>query len=172
MKSLDFRKHTGLSTTDDVSGCLEWKILSIEESGLDIEESLCDYIGYGISEIENSLEQLKRLKLEIKKREDDLKSQKTMVLIDGAKFLQAQNIDKLNGNILSSVTVTKAKEETITTKEVKEFVINISDSEVEELLIGLGKAELVTRTIEKTSNAMPAKLRINKRKIALSEVVE
>jgi len=180
-------KKTSLSTTSDVPNCLEWKISSIKEVGLDVEQSLADYIALSIDEVENSLNQLKQLKADIKNRESELKAQKEKILVDGAEYLHSLDIDRLNGNIVSSVTVSKGKEATTTETEVKELVINITEAEVEELLIGLGKAEIVTKMVEKTSNAIPSKeivtkmvektsnaipskLKINKRKIIVPEV--
>jgi len=163
-------KHTSLETTKEVGECLSWKLENIKADNLPIDSGLADYIAFGVSNLDSQLLQLKAVKAEITHREKDLKMQIEDIKTSGATFLLENGIDKLTGVICSSVTVTKAKEETVTTKEVKEIVLNISQAEVEELLIGLGKAELVTKTVEKTSNAIPAKLRINKRKVVTGEI--
>ena len=165
-------KHTSLETSSDIGDTLSWKIESIKEDNLPIDTSLADYISFSVSNLESQQLQLKAVKQEITQREKAIKSQIESIKIDGGLFLLENGLERLDGLICSSVTVSKAKECVITTQEVKEFVMNISQAELEELLIGLGKAEIVTKTVEKTSNYIPSKLKINKRKIALAEVEE
>jgi len=165
-------KHTSLETSEDVQDTLSWKIEAIKADGLPIDTSLADYIAFATDNLEAQLAQLKAVKGEIGQREKVLKSQIEHIKVDGAIFLLENGLERLDGVICSSVTVTEAKAPKTVITETKEFVMNISQAELEELLIGLGKAEMKTVITEKTTNAIPAKIRINKRKIALSEIEE
>ncbi len=163
-------KHTSLEITDDVENCLMWKMEDIKGKKLPIDTGLADYIAFANDNLESQLSQLKAVKQEISQREKALKGQIDNIKVNGATFLLENGLDRLDGLICSSVTVSKAREPKTTIEKVKMFVMNISKDELEELLIGLGKGEHVEEEIEKTSNAIPAKLKINKRKIALAEV--
>lgn len=165
-------KHTSLETTTDVSSCLDWKMESIRADKLPVDTGLADYISFGVDNLEAQLSQLKALKAQATKREKEIKSQIEYIKIDGASFLLENGLERLDGLICSSVTVSKEKQASVTTIEEREFVMNISQAELEELLIGLGKAEIKTVTKEKTTNSIPAKLKINKRKIAHAEIVD
>ena len=163
-------KHSSLETAQNVGETLSWEVESLREQNLPIDTSLADYIAFSVDNLDSQLSQLKAVKAEIAQREKDLKSQIEHIKVDGAIFLTDNGLDRLNGVICSSVTVSEGKEAKTTETEVKELVINISEAEVEELLIGIGKAEFVTKTIEKTSNAIPSKLKINRRKVIVPEV--
>lgn len=163
-------KHASLETSVDVVDTLEWKLHSLEEAGLPIDTSLADYIAFSCDNLEGQLEQLKAVKKELADREKSIKAQLGRIKEDGATFLLENGLERLDGVICSSVTVTKARESATTTTESREFVMNISQAELEELLIGLGKAEIKTVVSEKMSNAIPAKLKINKRKVITPEV--
>ncbi len=165
-------KHTSLETTKDIGSCLLWKMENIRAEKLPIDTGLADYLAFGINNLDAQLAQLKALKVQATKIEKELKSQIEDIKVDGATFLLENGLDRLDGLICSSVTVTKAKEAVSTETETKEFVMNISQAELEELLIGLGKAEIKTVKAEKTSNAIPAKLKINNRKVIVPEVEE
>jgi len=163
-------KHTSLETSDNVGDTLSWKIEAIKADKLPIDTSLADYIAFANDNLEAQLAQLKAVKTEIGQREKALKSQIEHIKVDGATFLLENGLERLDGVICSSVTVTEAKSEKITTTETKEFVMNITQAELEELLIGLGKAEMKTVTKEKVTEEQPAKIRINKRKLHTLEI--
>lgn len=163
-------KHTSLEVSDNIADTLSWKIEAVKADGLPIDTSLADYIALATDNIEAQLEQLKAVKGEIGQREEALKSQIEHIKVDGATFLLENGLDRLDGVICSSVTVSEAKPSKTVTTETKEFVMNISQAELEELLIGLGKAEMKTVTKEKTTKAQPAKIRINKRKVIVPEI--
>lgn len=169
MKDLVF-KHTTLESSDNVGDCLSWKLESIKENNLPVDTGLADYIAFGVDNLDSQLLQLKAVKAEIAQREKALKSQIESIKVDGAVFLLENGLDKLDGVICSSVTITKAKEEKIEEITTKEVSFLITDAEIEELLIGLGKAEMVTVYKEKVTKAQPAKLRINKRKSHIGEL--
>lgn len=163
-------KHASLETSGDVVDTLFWKLQNLKEAGLPVDTSLADYIAFSSDNLEAQLAQLKAVKQEVAQREKAIKIQLDRIKEDGATFLLDNGLDRLDGVICSSVTVTKAKESVTTITESKEFVMNISQAELEELLIGLGKAEIKTVKTEKTSNNIPAKLKINKRKVITPEV--
>lgn len=163
-------KHTNLETTQDVKDTLEWKIQEIEKKGLPIDSGLADYIAFSIDNLENQLLQLKLIKNEVADREKAIKSQIEAIKVDGAAFLLGNGLEKLEGVICSSVTVTQGKEsEIIPTTETK-FVMSITQTELEELLIGLGKAEYKEVITEKITNEIPAKIRVNKRKVLIGQI--
>ena len=163
-------KHASLEVSLDVIETLSWKMESVREQNLPIDTSLADYIAFSVDNLEAQKLQLKAVKTEIAQREKALNAQIGRIKEDGATFLLENGLERLNGVICSSVTVSKAKEQVTTITEIKEFVINISQAELEELLIGRGKAEMKTVITEKTSNAIPSKLKINKRKVIVPEV--
>lgn len=165
-------KHASLERSNNIKETLTWKMEQIKEAGAPVDTSLADYIAFSVDNLESQKTQLKLVKAEISEREKHLIAQIERIKEDGATFLLENGVDRLDGLICSSITVSEAKEKTSRLVETEEFILNISQEELEELLIGLGKAERKTVTVEKVSKASPAKLRINKRKIALSEVVD
>lgn len=162
--------HSNLETTTDVKDTLEWKIQTIEEAKLPVDSGLADYIAFSLDNLENQLLQLKSIKTEVADREKAIKSQIEAIKVDGAVFLLKNGLEKLEGVICSSVSVTKGKESEIIPTTERQFVMNISQAELEELLIGLGKAEYREITIEKVTNEIPPKIRVNKRKILIGEI--
>lgn len=165
-------KHSSLETATDVGNCLTWKMEAIRADNLPVDTGLADYIAFSVGNLEGQLAQLKELKKQASERENELKRQIEHIKEDGATFLLGNGIDRLDGLICSSVTVTKAKAEKTELIDKKELVINISQDELEELLIGLGKAEYKTVKEEKVTKAQPAKLKINHRKVHTTEVIE
>lgn len=158
-------KKTSLEQSEDVADTLEWKIKTIEESGLPIESSLADYIALAVDNLDNELKYISSIEKQITDKKRWLKSQIENIKVSGAGYLSALGIDKLSGVICSSVTITagrEAKEETI---EAREFKLLITEAEMQELLIGLGKAEMAKTQATKTTAAAPAKLKINKKKV-------
>ncbi len=157
-------KRTSLSTTDDVLNTLEYKMNSLQEQNLPLQEGLSDYIGLSLNEIEAQLLQLKSVKQEVSEREKTLKSHATQIKEDGAEFLKQYGIEKISGNIVSSITITKGKPVGI--KHV--FKTGLSKKDIETIIIdaGLGYMEATETPATKDS------LRINKRKIAQAEIEE
>lgn len=165
-------KHASIETSVNVKETLGWKLENLKAENLPMDTGLADYIAFGTDNLDAQLRQLKAAKDEIAKREKLIKEQKEAISIDGAAFLLENGIDRLDGAICSSVTVTAAKEEKREEIEKEIFQINISEQELQDLLIALGKAEMKTITEEKITKAQPAKLRINKRKVQPAEVIE
>lgn len=165
-------KHASIETSKDVKETLGWKMEALKADNLPVDTGLADYIAFATDNLEGQKRQLKAAEEEIKKRLKGIDSQIESIKVDGASFLLEAGIDKLEGVICSSVSVTAAKEEKREEVEQQEFKINIPEDELQELLIALGKAEMVTVKKEKVTKAQPAKLRINKRKVAAAEVEE
>ena len=161
---MDVLKKTSLETTVDVKDTLEYKMNYLKAEGKDIQTSLADYIYMATNSIKSQLDELKELKSQIKSREDTLKMQDGLIKEGTADFLLDMGIDKLQGNLVSSVTLTKAKD--ATTKEVYSLIVD--KKEAEQYLINAGLAVMETKEVPATK----AKVRVNNRKLALSEVVE
>ena len=121
-------KTTSLESSEDIQDTLEWKIESIKEKDLPVESTLTDYISLAVDNLQAQLLQLKAVKEEIKIRENDLKTQEKKIKEEGALFFKEHlGVDKLEGNIVSSVTVTKAREEKVELieKEGKDVLIEL-----------------------------------------------
>ena len=154
---MELIKKTSLSKTNDVVDTLNFKMMSLQEQNADVQTRLADYIYRGVSEVDNDLLQLKSLKDEIKERETFLKAQKQSILEGSASFLISNCLDRLDGNLVSSVTVTHGKDETV--KQV--FTLLVTKKESEEFLINAGLAVMADKEVPKTHNTV----RINKRKV-------
>ncbi len=157
-------KRTSLSSTTNVIETLKWKREQLVEDKKPLAESIADYIALSIDELDMQLEYFKEIKAEIAQREKKIKEQKAAVLEGSAAFLIDAGVDKLEGGIVSSITVTKAKP--ATTKKV--FKVIEHKKEVEKYLVSAGLA--VYEEVE--VSGAKAKIRVNKRKIAPAEVVE
>ena len=157
-------KRTSLSTTTDVVETLSWKLKSLQEDNKPVQEALADYIGLSITELDGQLSYIKEVKAEIASREKAIKEQKEAILEGAAKFLLDTGIDRLSGVAVSSITITKEKP--ASTKE--KYTLLVDKKEAEQYLIDAGLAVMETVEVPETK----AKVRVNKRKIALAEVVE
>ncbi len=154
------QKHTTLETTDNVEEVLRWKLKTLQDEGLPVEMGISDYVALGIDNIEAQLQQLKVLKEEIKLRELSLKEKKTKILTGTAAFMEQFGAEKLQGNIISSITIAPAKEESETVKKV--FKLTCSKEEMEKYLYDAGLATFENVTTVKP--ATPAMAKINKRR--------
>jgi len=154
--------RTTLSTTNDVINTLEYKMKSLETDGLPIKEGLADYMALSLDEIESQLQQLKAVKSEVADREKALKTQSEYIKVECVKFLENYGIEKLEGNIVSSVSIQKGKD--AGTKKV--FHTDLSKKEIEELVVnaGLGYYEPVE------TEATEPKLKVNKRRVITPEI--
>lgn len=161
---MELIKPTSLETSLNVKETLNWKIAQLTEEDRNISNGLADYIYLGVNNLEQQLEQLKQLESDIKERKTALSEQIKAIKQDGATFLIENGIDRLDGVLASSVTVTKGKEESITTK----FKLLVKKKESEQFLVDAGLAVYESVEVPATKDT----LRINKRKIALSEVIE
>ena len=101
--------HTSLAKSPDTYETLKWKQDTLQQEGRLTESALADYIALAVTEVDGQLHQLSEVKKEIADREKWLKAQKETILKGAAQFLEVQGVDRLEGNIVSSVTVTKPK---------------------------------------------------------------
>ena len=163
---MEILSPTRLETNRDISGELNFKLQKISEKNLPVAATLADYIALGVKNLEDKIRYADEAIKIYQTEKKHIKEQIERVKIEGAKFLIDNGIDRLDGVACSSVTVTKAKPEKINKTEKKEFVPLISEDEIEELLLSLGKAEMRSVVVEKISQATPAKLRINYKKSA------
>jgi hypothetical protein len=161
---MELIKATSLETTPNVIETLEWKINSLIEQDKNVSNGLADYFGIGLGNIDAQLAQLDELSKEISDRKKALKAQITTIKEEGAHFLEMQGIDKLDGVLTSSVTITKGKPESTKTK----FKLLVDKKESEEFLVNSGLAVYEVVDVPATKDT----IRVNKRKIALSEVVD
>lgn len=161
---MEIIKKTSLEETPNVTDCLNWKVNQLSEDGKNIQIGLADYLYRGVNNIHNRLNEIKDLEEQIKERKSFLKAQEKSIKEDGAKFFLDNGFDRLDGEFASSVTVTKGKAGS--TK--KKFKLLVSKKESEDHLVDAGLAVYESVDVPATKDV----LRINARKIALSEVVE
>ena len=163
-------KHTSLETSTEIIDTLQWKLDTIE--GKDHEAVLADYIALAVDNLTNKKDYLKSLANEIRAETKRIDGQITSIKQGAGQFLLDNGIEKLNGGIVSSVTVTKPKDATVTTTTTEKIVVTATKEQVNDALIALGFAEVKQVETEKVIEAKPATIRINKRKIAVPEIVE
>jgi len=154
-------KKTSLENSMDIEDTLKWKLQRIEENNLPTESGIADYIALTVKNLEHEIEYIKTIEAEYAIDRKEKVQQIEAIKVEGAKFFEGAGIVKIEGIRCSSITVTKQKDAETTETTKKVFTPLISQADIEELLLGLGKAEMKTVTISKTSNFIPAKLRIN-----------
>jgi len=163
---MEILKPTNLETSSDITSTLNFKLQAISKRDLPVAVTLADYIALGVKNLEKKYRYVDDVIKTYQAEKEAIKGQIERVKIDGAKFLVENGIERLDGVVCSSITVTKEKPEIIEKTEKREFVPLVSEAEIEELLLSLGKAEIRSIIVEKTSKAIPAKLRINYKKSA------
>lgn len=161
---MELKKKTSLEKSEDVKDTLNWKLTRIQEANMPMESGIADYIALAIQNLEHEIEYIKEIEGNYKEKREEISKQIEQIKIEGANFFNDVGIVKVDGVICSSITLTKQKDSITTETSKKVFKTSLSQAEIEELLLGLGKAEIVTVIEEKTSKAIPAKLKINKRK--------
>lgn len=157
-------KKTSLEETKDVIDTLKWKINTIESANLPTETALADYIAFGLENLDNKIKYIQSIKKDYENEIKETKKQIDFIKVEGAKFLQDAGIDKLDGVICSSITLTSGKEGREEDTQEQVFTPLISQEEIEQLLLDLGKAEMRTVTKTKVTKFIPPKLKINKRR--------
>lgn len=174
---------TSLERTEDVVDTLEWKVSSLIEKKLPTDIALSDYLIRAVRNLEGKKALAKMEKEECAANIKEIDAQLELIKVKSAQYLidnglidpesESAKDRKIESSTKgNSVSITKAKEATETETEEKEFVMLITQAELEELLIGLGKGEIRTVKKTKTTNALPAKLRVNAKKALEVEVIE
>lgn len=161
---MELIKASSLETSPNVVETLNWKINSLIEQDKNVSNGLADYFGLGLGNLEGQLDQLKQLEADIKERKKSLNEQIKTIKTDGAVFLESQGIDRLDGVLTSSVTINRGKPEG--TKLV--FKLLVDKKAMEAYLVDAGLA--VYESVE--TPATKDTIKVNKRKVALAEVVE
>jgi len=159
---LNLIKPTSLETSTDIKNTLEWKINSLIDQDKNVSNGLADYFGIGLSNLEAQIAQLDEVTKEINARKTAIKEQITAIKTEGAYFLEAQGIYKLEGVLTSSVTITKGNPES--TKAVFKLLVDKKESET--FLVDSGLAIYESVEVPATKDT----LRVNKRKFALSSI--
>jgi len=176
--------HTSLEATDNVADTLEWKVQTImaENDGVATAEQVAEYLALSIGNLDRVQKFLEQSKKETDAKIKSVKAQLNLIKVEAAQYfinngLIDPNSEKPKDRKIAceqwcnSVSISKEKLPETTTETREEFMMHISQDELEELLIGLGKGERVTVETEKTSNHIPAKIKVNQAN-ALSVTVE
>lgn len=159
---IELLKPTSLETTADVKECLSWKITRLTEEGKNVSTGLADYLYLGVDNLEKQLSQLKELEAEIKARKSAINGQITAIKTEGALFLKDNGIEKLEGVLTSSVTVTKEKP----AGAKKRLTLLVPKAESEKFLVESGLAVYESVEVPPT----PSMIKINKRRVHVPEV--
>ena len=118
LKTLQTRLET--SSIDEVQAVLDRKVGEVGANGT------ADYVYRAISNIDDGVKRIDEAIEELQEIKKDMKSQQEVIKIGTAKWLSSNGIDKIQGDIVSSLTVSQKE----TTKEL--IILN------EESLINAG----------------------------------
>lgn len=162
------KKHTSLEKSPDIVDTLNWKLKALEDEDRPLEESIADYIGFTLGNLQQSISSKKFYIEELKKLIGVDEMQIENIKTDGVKFLEQMGVNKLQGHIVSSITISKGKK--AQEKSTRKLKYLVTVEEIEELLITLGKAEY--ETVTTLSDAIPPKLRVTPRKVKSVEVLD
>jgi len=172
---MDLIKKTSLQSVDqETKDTLNWKLEQLKAKDLPIESGLADYIAFGMEGIENDIAQLTNYKALIESQIKQAKANQAKVKIECAEWLEGQGLDKLNGLNVSSITITKAKDASVSGKDIEcylycsngeEFDIKTADAElIESLLLASGDIESGIIYESTAINAKPAQIKVNKKR--------
>jgi len=161
---MKLQKKTSLESTENVKDTLEWKLQSIKVANLPTETALADYIAFSIDNLNNKISYIQVAKKEFEDEIKEVNNQIEYIKTEGAKFLQDAGIERLEGIICSSVTITKGRQEEETETKKAVFTPLISEAEIEEFLIKQGKAEMRVVTETKITKFIAPKLKINSKR--------
>lgn len=161
---MELVKRTSLETSESVADTLNWKLEQIKEKNLPIESGLADYIAFGTQNIDADIEQLSNYKQQLDAEIKKMKANKTKVLEDVATWLQGQGIDKLKGVSCSSITITDAKE--AKEEEVSKIIFetDLTQHQIEEMIVNVGKGEHKMINETKITPATNAKIKVNSKR--------
>jgi len=138
-------------------------------------QSKCDYIGYSINSIDEKIKMIDEEMNQLKEYKAKLKSAKDIALSVGAEVFESYGISKIEGNGISSITLTKAasttKRSVTVTNEQALIDGGIYKKVVDMDLLknyyerGEYKEFIESNTfIEDTTISKPSKLKVNKRR--------
>lgn len=152
-----------VNSIEEIAPVLDYKLEQKGASGV------ADYISLSVSNLEDAKSRLAELEKEIKQRKSDIDSQIEIIKIGSAAWLEDAGVDKLSGDIVSSITVSKRKDsiELVVTDEESlinagYFKMSLDKTAVKNAI--LEGVELEGAHIETT--IMQDTLRINRKKNA------
>ena len=158
------QKSTRLETADkdEISAILDHKLEEVGAHGV------ADYAALAVDSIASRIDEIKRAEAELKSLKTALTEQSSLIKVGIAEWLSDTGIDKLQGNIVSSISVSKVKPTETLVIDNEEAVINqghfktVIDKTLVKNLI-LNGIEVEGAAIEVTHNE--DSLRVNKRKV-------
>lgn len=130
-----------------------------ENQDLTIEEKT-DKLVYDIDSLDDEIKRLEDYKNIIIKKIKDTKENKEKTLRECANYLNNAGVDKIKGNAISSITLTKKTDDVELLS--KKFINSMTKEETEEFLISKGLARYEETKKIKVGKA--STLRINRRK--------
>lgn len=155
-------KKTSLESSSDIVDTLNWKLQDINRSNVPAESAVADYIALAVDNLNKDIQYIKSVEKDYATQRKLKTKQIEEIKVKGAEFFISIGLVKLDGIKCSSITLTKGKESQTTADNKSIFYPLISELEIEELLIELGKAEMRIVTEKKITKEIPIKLRINK----------
>jgi len=158
------QKSTRLETAtiEEVEAILDHKLEDVGAHGV------ADYSALAIDSINNRIDEIKRAESDLKALKSALGEQVATIKVGVSSWLSDTGLDKLQGNIVSSISVNKSKPTETLVIDDEEAVINqghfktVIDKTLIKNLI-LNGIEVVGAHIEVTHNE--DSLRINRRKV-------
>ncbi len=98
--------ETKLQTTDreGVKSVLESKI----NDGM-TPRNVVDYVGLAVSNLDNRLNEIKEAEAQLKQLKKEVQTQQEIIKVGVSDWLTENGIDRLGGNILSSISVFEPK---------------------------------------------------------------
>lgn len=157
-------KKTSLETSDNPGETLRWKMERLQSENLPVEAGLADYIALAIDNIEAKAKYLSEVEKQIRAEKKRLKEQETDIKAAAAEFMEKFGTDRLEGAIVSSVTVTPPKAASVKRK----LKLLQPKAAIDEYLVAEGLAEWE----EVETPPTPASVRINRRKVIVPEIEE
>lgn len=151
-----------VSRNISVIDALNSKMQEIQENNQPVE-MFTDFVASELDLLEQKKEQLKNYKEIITKQIKDLEMYEKEAKEDVATYLAESGIDKLEGIVTSSMTISKGSS---ASEEIKTKIVRLpiySKADEEEALIDAGICEYKDEII--TKEAKNASVRINKRRV-------
>ena len=162
------KKRSITKPDSNVKAILYSKLKHYQEQNLPIE-ILTDYIGKGLQQIDDEIQQLKNYKKMIDEKIKDLQNQTFNVKVQGAEFLRENGLDKLEGIEVSSITInssTPSSEEVI---QEKTFITDLTQKEINDFLVTQNLGRYETKDAIKVTNEIPETLKVNKKRAKKDE---
>lgn len=162
---MELAKRTSLEKVDTtIKETLDWKLEQLKSKNLPVESGLADYIAFGVENIDNDISQIDNYIKQLQAEKKAKATHKTKVLEEVAEWLQGQGLAKINGVIVSSITINKGLEATETKSTNKVFENYLSEEETHQLLIDTGNGCLRDVETIETTKATQDKIKINKKR--------